>query len=41
MSPSSLTRRVGFVLAQLSGTLTNLEAVDTVVMGHSGVAVHF
>jgi len=41
MSPSPLTRRVGFVLEQLSSNLTNLESVDTVVMGHAGVAVHF
>lgn len=35
-----LTSRLGFLL-ELSGHLTNLESVDTLVMGHAGVAIHF
>ncbi|MCP4202189.1 MAG: hypothetical protein GY769_09660 [bacterium] len=35
-----LTSRFGFLL-ELSGHLTNLDSVDTLVMGHAGVAIHF
>ena len=35
-----LTRTAGLVL-ELSGHLTNLDTVDTLLMGHVGVAIHF
>ena len=35
-----LTRSAGFVI-EISGHLTNLDTIDTMVMGHAGVAIHF
>jgi hypothetical protein len=35
-----LTNKIGFLL-ELSGHLTNLDTIDTVAMGHAGIAIHF
>ncbi len=35
-----ITDRIGF-LGELSGHVTRLDAVDTVIMGHAGFAIHF
>jgi len=35
-----LSDRVGFLL-EISGHATNLDTVDTVAMGHAGLAIHF
>ena len=35
-----LTDRIGFLL-EVSGHATRLDAVDTLIMGHAGLAIHF